>query len=154
MLWTDRSLVTFATCLFLFQMANAFNTAADGGMSHHVGRYSSLSMSVLVIVPQILVVLVAPWIGRQAQNWGRRPLLLVRFGALPVRALLLTLTTDPALVVAAPANHTISRKPNAGTECSSEPERSRAPIVRAAVGGGRPKPPRRSHSEQGVCRDF
>jgi len=45
--------------------------------------------------------LAAPWIGRQAQNWGRRPLLLVGFGALPVRALLLTLTTDPALVVAA-----------------------------------------------------
>jgi len=52
-------------------------------------------------VPQILVVLAAPWIGRQAQNCGRRPLLLVGFGALPVRALLLTLTTNPALVVAA-----------------------------------------------------
>jgi MFS family permease len=102
MLWTDRSLLTFATCLFLFQMANASILPLIGGtLSHHVGRYSSLSMSVLVIVPQILVVFAAPWIGRQAQNWGRRPLLLVGFGALPVRALILTLTTDPALVVAA-----------------------------------------------------
>ena len=58
-------------------------------------------MSVLVVVPQVLVVLAAPWIGRQAQHWGRRPLLLVGFGVLPVRTLLLTLTTDPVLVVAA-----------------------------------------------------
>ena len=102
MLWTDHSLLTFATCLFLFQMANASILPLIGGtLSHHVGRYSSLSMSVLVVVPQVLVVLAAIWIGRQAQNWGRRPLLLVGVGALPVRALLLTLTTDPALVVAA-----------------------------------------------------
>ena len=57
-------------------------------------------MSVLVIVPQVLVVLTAPWIGRQAQRWGRRPLLLAGFGALPVRALLFMLIVDPALVIA------------------------------------------------------
>jgi MFS family permease len=102
MLWTDRSLVVFAACLFLFQMANASILPLIGGtLSHHVGRYSSLGMAVLVVVPQVLVVLAAPWIGRQAQNWGRRPLLLVGFGVLPVRALLLLLTTDPVLVVAA-----------------------------------------------------
>lgn len=44
MLWTDRSLVTFATCLFLFQMANASILPLIGGtLSHHVGRYSSLA---------------------------------------------------------------------------------------------------------------
>ncbi len=102
MLWKDPSLLTFATCLFLFQMANASILPLIGGtLSHYVGRYSSLSMSVLVVVPQVLVVLAAPWIGRQAQNWGRRPLLLVGFGALPVRALLLTFATDPVLIVAA-----------------------------------------------------
>ena len=87
MLWTDHSLLTFAICLFLFQMANASILPLIGGtLSRHVGRYSSLSMSVLIVVPQVLVVLAAPWIGRQAQNWGRRPLLIVGFGALPVRA--------------------------------------------------------------------
>jgi MFS family permease len=102
MLWTDHSLLTFATCLFFFQMANASILPLIGGtLSHHVGRYASLSMSVLVVVPQVLVVLAAPWIGRQAQNWGRRPLLLIGFGVLPIRALMPTLTTDPVLVVAA-----------------------------------------------------
>jgi MFS family permease len=101
MVWMDRSLLTFAACLFLFQMANASILPLIGGiLPHYVGRYSSLTMSVLVIVPQVLVVLTAPWIGRQAQRWGRRPLLLVGVGALPARALLLMLVTDPVLVIA------------------------------------------------------
>jgi MFS family permease len=101
MVWMDRSLLTFAACLFLFQMANASILPLIGGiLPHYVGRYSSLTMSVLVIVPQVLVVLTAPWIGRHAQRWGRRPLLLVGFGALPARALLLMLVTDPELVIA------------------------------------------------------
>ena len=101
MVWMDRSLLTFAACLFLFQMANASILPLIGGiLPHYVGRYSSLTMSVLVIVPQVLVVLTAPWIGRQAQHWGRRPLLLVGVGALPVRALLLMLVTDPMFVIA------------------------------------------------------
>ena len=29
----------------------------------------------------------APWAGRRANTWGRRPLLLVGFAALPIRAL-------------------------------------------------------------------
>src|SRR5205807_6030526 len=32
-------------------------------------------------------------------SWGRRPLLLVGFGALPARALLLAFITDPSLLV-------------------------------------------------------
>jgi sugar phosphate permease len=44
MLWTDRSLLTLATCLFMFQMANASILPLIGGtLSHHVGRYSSLA---------------------------------------------------------------------------------------------------------------
>jgi len=101
MLWKDRSLLMFAASLFLFQMANASILPLIGGiLPRYIGRYSSLTMSVLVIVPQVLVVLTAPWIGRQAQRWGRRPLLLVGFGALPARALLFMLVTDPVLVIA------------------------------------------------------
>ena len=101
MLWKDRSLLTFAACLFLFQMANASILPLIGEiLPHYMGRYSSFTMSALVIVPQILVVLTAPWVGRQAQNWGRRPLLLAAFGALPARALLFMLVTDPVLVIA------------------------------------------------------
>src|SRR6202011_3917113 len=92
---------TFAGCLFLFQMANASILPLIGGMLAHLeGRLSSLIMSGLVIVPQILVVIVAPWTGRQAQNWGRRPLLLSGFGTLTIRALLFTVIADPVILVA------------------------------------------------------
>src|ERR1700724_119052 len=62
-------------------------------------RRSSLVVSALIVLPQILVALMAPWVGRQAKNWGRRPLLLIGFGALPVRALLFALVLDPPLLI-------------------------------------------------------
>jgi MFS family permease len=51
-------------------------------------------------VPQIVVAALSPWIGRRAQLWGRRPLLLIGFAALPVRGILFVLVTNPLLLVA------------------------------------------------------
>jgi MFS family permease len=100
-LWKNRDLLTFAVCLFFFQMANASILPLIGGvLTHHQGRQSSFIMSALVIVPEILVALMAPWAGRKAESWGRRPLLLIGFGALPVRALLFAVVTDPAILAA------------------------------------------------------
>ena len=42
----------------------------------------------------------APWVGRQAQDWGRRPLLFIGFAALPIRALGFALISDPLLLLA------------------------------------------------------
>jgi MFS family permease len=69
-------------------------------LGHHAGRQSSFTLSVLVIVPQLLVALMAPWAGRQAQSWGRRPLLLIAFGVLPIRASLFTVISDPVVLAA------------------------------------------------------
>src|SRR5258708_9203770 len=60
---------------------------------------ASLAVSALIIVPQIVVALTAPWAGREAQSWGRRPLLLLGFSALTVRALLFAVTTNPLLLI-------------------------------------------------------
>jgi MFS family permease len=60
-------------------------------------------MSALVVVPQIIVALLASWVGRRAQSWGRRPLLLV-----PIRALLFVLITDPVFLIAVQALDGIS----------------------------------------------
>jgi MFS family permease len=60
---------------------------------------SSLIVSALIVLPQIIVAGIAPWVGRQAKDWGRRPLLLIGLGALPIRALLFALVTDPALLL-------------------------------------------------------
>jgi MFS family permease len=45
-------------------------------------------VSAAIIVPQAVVVACSPWVGRLAQTFGRRPLLLIGFAALPVRGLL------------------------------------------------------------------
>jgi MFS family permease len=61
---------------------------------------SSLIVSALIVLPQIVVAAVAPWVGRQADNWGRRPLLLIGLGALPIRALLFALIPEPQALLA------------------------------------------------------
>ena len=97
-----HGLLIFAGCLFLFQLANAsILPLASETLGHRVGSQSALIVSALVIVPQILVALIAPWVGEQAQSRGRRPLLLLGFGALPIRALLFALITDPQHLIAA-----------------------------------------------------
>jgi MFS family permease len=44
--------------------------------------------------------LASPSVGRKAQAWGRRPLLLIAFTALAIRGLLFAFVTDPYLLVA------------------------------------------------------
>lgn len=100
MFWTNRPLLIFASCLFLFQAADASILPLIGGtLGRSEGNRSSLIISALIVIPQIIVALLAPWIGRRAESWGRRPLLLIGIGVLPIRALLFTLITDPVSLV-------------------------------------------------------
>ena len=100
MLFKNYNLLTFAGCLFLFQFANASMLPLEGErLAYRYGPGASLIVSALIILPQIVVALSAPRAGQLAQSWGRRPLLLIGFGALAVRALLFALTIDPALLI-------------------------------------------------------
>jgi len=99
-LFKDRRLLAFATCLFLFQVANASMLPLIGErLVHTEGRWSSLVTSALIVGPQIIVALLAPWVGRTANTWGRRPLLLIGLAVVPIRSAFFALTTDPALLV-------------------------------------------------------
>jgi len=99
-LWKTPGLVVFAASLFLFQLANAsILPLVSEDLIYQRASYSSLIASALIILPQIVVAVMAPWVGRQAQSWGRRPLLLVGFGALPIRAVLISWITNPFLLV-------------------------------------------------------
>jgi MFS family permease len=92
----DRRLLTFAICLFLFQVANASILPLVGEtLVHAERRWSSLVMSALIVAPQIIVALLAPWAGRTADTWGRRPLLLIGLGVVPIRAGFFALTVGP-----------------------------------------------------------
>jgi MFS family permease len=61
-------------------------------------RRSALVMSALIVIPQVVVALLAQWVGRGADMWGHRPLLLMGFAALPIRAMSFALIRDPGLL--------------------------------------------------------
>src|ERR1700738_1656744 len=105
----DFRLVVFAGGLFMFQLANASVLPLAGEiLARKSQTHSSLVISALIIVPQIIVALMAPWVGRRAQDWGRRPLLLIGVAALPIRALGFALISDPLLLLAVQALDGIS----------------------------------------------
>jgi MFS family permease len=97
----NRRLLIFAACAVLFQIANASMLPLVGGMLAAEGkRHAAPLLAALIIVPQLVVALLAPWVGRHAEKQGRKPLLLIGFAALPIRALLFALFSAPlALIV-------------------------------------------------------
>jgi MFS family permease len=96
----NLGLLTFAVCLFLFQFANASMLPLEGeALAYRSGTHASFVISAMIIVPQLVVVVAAPWVGREAQSWGRKPLLLIGFGALAIRGLLFALTGNPLVLV-------------------------------------------------------
>jgi MFS family permease len=97
---TNYKLLTFSCCLFLFQFANASMLPLAGErLAYRNGTGASFIISALIILPQIVVALSASWVGQLAQNWGRRPLLLIGFSALSLRALLFAAITNPDLLI-------------------------------------------------------
>jgi predicted MFS family arabinose efflux permease len=96
-----RPLLIFLVCAVMFHFANAAMLPLLGEMlAKGKGRNSMMFMSACVVTTQLVVTLLAPWAGRKATTWGRKPLLLVAFGVLPLRAVLYTLTGNPHALVA------------------------------------------------------
>jgi MFS family permease len=97
----DRPLLIFLVCAVMFHFANAAMLPLLGEMlAKGQGRTSMMFMSACVVTTQFVIVLLASWSGRKAGSWGRKPLLLVAFGVLPVRAVLYTLTVNTGALVA------------------------------------------------------
>ena len=85
----------------MFHFANAAMLPLLGEMlAKGQGRNSMLFMSACVITTQFVIALIASWSGRKAGSWGRKPLLLLAFGALPIRGVLYTLTANTEALVA------------------------------------------------------
>jgi MFS family permease len=99
-LFRNRQLLIFAACIALFQLANAAMLPLMSGiLTMHASSWAAVIVAACVVVPQLVVVGMAPWVGRQAQSFGRRPIMLLCFGALILRAILFAFVTDPFGVV-------------------------------------------------------
>jgi predicted MFS family arabinose efflux permease len=100
-LFEDRGLILFLTCAVMFHFANAAMLPLLGEMlAKGHGRSSMMFMSACVVTTQFVVTLISSWSGRKAGSWGRKPLLLIAFGVLPVRGVLYTLTHNTEALVA------------------------------------------------------
>jgi predicted MFS family arabinose efflux permease len=97
----QRSLVIFACTVFLLQFANsAMLPLMAGIVTERSSQVAPALIALCIIVPQAIVALMSPSVGRKAQVWGRRPLLMIAFAALALRGALFATVHDPALLVA------------------------------------------------------
>ncbi len=100
-LFKDRILVCFLAAAFLFHLANAAMLPQLGELlSKDNLKAAAMFMSACVIVTQLVITGSATWIGRWAATKGRKPLLLIGFGVLPIRGVLYTLTHAAGALVA------------------------------------------------------
>jgi fucose 4-O-acetylase-like acetyltransferase len=77
----NRKLYIFAACVFLFQFADASLLPIVGqNLAQSATEYASVLMAGLIVVPQVVVALLSPWVGYYSEKWGRKPLLLLGFG--------------------------------------------------------------------------
>jgi MFS family permease len=73
---------------------------AASEMTVRSAQWATVLVAACIVVPQMIVALVAPSVGRLAVTHGRRPILLAGFAVLPIRAALLAWNRDPSAIVA------------------------------------------------------
>jgi MFS family permease len=99
-LLTDRRLLIFAASLMLFTLGNAAILPLLGSaLTERVGSTASLLIAACIVLPQLVVALISPTIGRLAETRGRRSVLLLGFCTLPIRGLVFAGASNPALAV-------------------------------------------------------
>jgi MFS family permease len=96
----DPRLLAYVACTLLFQLANAaMLPLAAVEITKRADENASLIIAACILVPQLLVAALSPLVGRAAQRWGRRSVLLIGFCALPLRAALFAGVTNPLWII-------------------------------------------------------
>ena len=96
-----RPLLIFGGCAMLFHFANAPLLPLVGQkLAVQHPTLPTAMMSSCIIAAQMIMLPIALLVGSKADTWGRKPLFLVGFGILPIRAFLYTLSDDSAWLIA------------------------------------------------------
>lgn len=94
-------LLIFGVCILLFHLANAAMLPLMGSvLTTRLSDWATVLIAACMVGPQLIVAIFSPWVGRQAQRWGRRPLLIAGFAVVPIRGILFATVSDPYLLVA------------------------------------------------------
>ncbi|MFC7476491.1 MFS transporter [Dankookia sp. GCM10030260] len=92
----SRGVLVFSGCCALFALSNAAMLPLAGTeVTARTGSMANLVIAACIVAPQLVVALISPWMGRLAERRGRRLVLLLGLGALPVRGLLLAVIDHP-----------------------------------------------------------
>ncbi len=95
-----RPLVVFAICAMLFHFANAPLLPLVGQkLAQANPAWATAMMSACIIAAQLIMLPVALIVGRTADRLGRKPILLIGFAILPIRAVLYTFSDHAAWLI-------------------------------------------------------
>ncbi|MDQ1231428.1 MFS transporter [Sphingomonas sp. SORGH_AS_0879] len=96
------TLAWFAAAGFLFHLSNAAMLPSVGQLlAREVGGDKATSLtSACIVGAQLVMVPVAMIVGRKADDWGHRPIMLVAFAVLAARGLLYTVSDAPGWLLA------------------------------------------------------
>jgi MFS family permease len=64
-------------------------------MTRRHPEFATLIVAAMILLPQAIVATLSPWIGRSADRLGRRPMLLLGWGLLPLQGLLYAILWGP-----------------------------------------------------------
>ncbi len=99
-IFASRDLLVFAACMVLFQLGNAgIMPLVAGSVIRQHGQSGDAVVAAAVIVSQLLAAAMSLPMGRMADTWGRRAVLLLGLLALPVKAGLFALGGPSDLAV-------------------------------------------------------
>jgi MFS family permease len=100
-LWRCRPLIVFALCAMLFHFANAPLLPLVGQkLAQSQPAWATAMMSSCIIAAQLIMLPVALAVGHTADRFGRKPILMLGFAVLPIRALLYTFSDDAFWLIA------------------------------------------------------
>ena len=101
-MFSDRRLHAFAVCVLLFHVSNAAMLPLVGAtVTMRAGDFANLIIAACIMAPQGVVALCSPAVGRAAAAFGRRPVLLLGWAALPLRGMLLVVLPGAYLPIIA-----------------------------------------------------
>ena len=94
-LFQSRLLLIFGLCVMLFHLANAAMLPLVGQkLAAAHPKEATAMMSACIIAAQMVMLPIALLVGRTADSWGRKPLFLIGFAVLPIRAVLYTFSDN------------------------------------------------------------
>ena len=100
----DRNLRNFGLAVVFFYFANAVllplvSQELIGGQQNAAAG-TSIYVSGCIVLSQLVMIPITGWVGKNVDRWGRKPLSLIAFSAVLLRALLCTLNKAPWYLVA------------------------------------------------------